>query len=527
MLEFDDLDKHEIEGDFDDLDSNIDSVQKSTDIDKSIKLEANIDDIRKILKFMARGYNIPPIIYNTIFKTAVRELEDKGKVVLVKRDPNVERGRIQGMFVKIIDGRTIELHPTVIGGFGADFDGDKMAIYAPMSNEAQTEVKEKMISATSNLKLNSTNFSLGNEMVIGIFTITYLESTGSYKKIQNIKDAMELHPSQRVEININGNKIQTTAGRVIFNSNLPRYVPFINEPMNKKKLNGLLSKLIIKNRTDYATTVDKLMKLGFKYATIYPSTVSLDMFEIPKEIEDLKIKLSKEKDPVNQSEIIAEMEKKLLVHLQKNQPDLYILIESGSIRGILPVRQIMVAKGLILDTMGNLLPPVTKSIQQGFSPENYFDAAMGSRKGTIDRALNTADGGYAYRKMIYVLGATTANIENADCGTKRYLTLKLTKNLFNRMSGRYVLDEKTNGLIPISEDMIGKIIKLRSPVYCKSKEICRTCYGDLIYQVKTKNIGIVSAQECLSLSEKIMKCNYGLINDLQNLQSMEDIWDNM
>ncbi len=165
----------------------------------------------------------------------------------------------------------------------------------------------------------------------------------------------------------------------------------------------------------------------------------------------------------------------------------------------------MVAKGLINDPMGNLLPPVTQSLNQGFSPMNYFDAAAGSRRGVIDRSLNTAHGGYAYRKMIYALGSTEADITNADCGTKRFAKIKITKDLFSRMQGRYVVGENHRSVIPISENMIGTVIKLRSPIFCKSRKICRTCYGDLLYQVKTSNVGIVSAQEVTSLSEKIMK----------------------
>ncbi len=253
--------------------------------------DANIDDIRKILKFIARGYKMPAIIQDTVFNAAVREIENKDRVVMIKRDPNVERGRIQGAYVKIIEGETIEIHPATVGGFGADFDGDTMAVYVPLSKEAQAEVRSKMISATSNMSLNSPNFGLGKEMLTGIFTMTYLENSGNIKKIQNIDEAIKLHVGQKVEITINGKTIQTTAGRVVFNTGLPKYVPFINEPMNSKKLTKLLSKIIVKDKIDYANTVDKLMKMGFKYATIYPQTISLDMLEIPKELEDLKRKL--------------------------------------------------------------------------------------------------------------------------------------------------------------------------------------------------------------------------------------------
>jgi hypothetical protein len=53
--------------------------------------------------------------------------------------------------------------------------------------------------------------------------------------------------------------------------------------------------------------------------------------------------------------------------------------------------------------------------------------------------------------------------------------------------------------------MVGKIVRLRSPIFCKTDSICRTCYGDLIKQVNTRNVGMIAAQEVASLSERIMK----------------------
>jgi hypothetical protein len=89
----------------------------------------NVDELRKLLKFFYRGYKVPKIISDTLWDTAVREVENKGRAVLVKRDPNVERDRISAMFVKIVDGGSIRMHPSSVRGFGADFDGDSTYSY--------------------------------------------------------------------------------------------------------------------------------------------------------------------------------------------------------------------------------------------------------------------------------------------------------------------------------------------------------------------------------------------------------------
>lgn len=93
------------------------------------KPRANIDELRKILSYMSKGYKVPKIVYDVIFDIAKREVEEKNKVVLIKRDPNVHKARIQAAYAKIIEGETININPTHVGGFGADFDGDSVFCY--------------------------------------------------------------------------------------------------------------------------------------------------------------------------------------------------------------------------------------------------------------------------------------------------------------------------------------------------------------------------------------------------------------
>lgn len=40
-----------------------------------------------------------------------------------------------------MDGRAIWLHPLVCKGFGADFDGNQIAVHVPLSLETQVEAR--------------------------------------------------------------------------------------------------------------------------------------------------------------------------------------------------------------------------------------------------------------------------------------------------------------------------------------------------------------------------------------------------
>lgn len=53
------------------------------------------------------------------------ELEVEERPVLLKRDPVLHRGSLQAFYPKLMDGKTIKIHPLVTGPFNADFDGDQ------------------------------------------------------------------------------------------------------------------------------------------------------------------------------------------------------------------------------------------------------------------------------------------------------------------------------------------------------------------------------------------------------------------
>jgi hypothetical protein len=78
----------------------------------------------------------------------------------------------------------------------------------------------------------------------------------------------------------------------------------------------------------------------------------------------------------------------------------------------------------------------------------------------------------------------------------------------------------------LTPDYIGKLVEVRSPIFCKSRQICRTCYGDLVYQIKSRNAGLLAAQACASLSEKIMKCSTGTVELESGIISLDELWKN-
>src|SRR5271163_3195031 len=66
--------------------------------------------------------------------------------VLLNRPPTLQRLGSQACEPILIEGKAIQLHPLVCTAFNVDFDGDKMAVHASLSLEAQLEARVLMMS---------------------------------------------------------------------------------------------------------------------------------------------------------------------------------------------------------------------------------------------------------------------------------------------------------------------------------------------------------------------------------------------
>jgi DNA-directed RNA polymerase subunit beta' len=102
------------------------------------------------------------------------ELAVQNRPVLLKRDPVLHKYNIQAFYPKLMEGNSIKIHPLLCAGFNADHDGDTMAAYLPVSEEARKEAIEKML-PSKNL-FSSTNYGImhapDQEAVMGLHYLT-------------------------------------------------------------------------------------------------------------------------------------------------------------------------------------------------------------------------------------------------------------------------------------------------------------------------------------------------------------------
>ncbi len=451
----------------------------------------------------------------------------KNKFVLLNRAPTLHRLGVQAFRPILIEGKAIQLHPLVCKGFNADFDGDQMAVHLPLSDAAQEEARTLMAANRNLLKPSDGNaiIYIAHEMVMGIYYMTFERYTEkSDKAFSSLDEATFAYEDglirlqTPIRISINGELLETTIGRALFNEVLPKGMDYINETFDNKKIEQLMTTIFGRFGEEAAAEVaDKVKNLGFHYATASGLSTGLEDYKIPEEKAQLlsggekrASDISRQFDEglINENErhrltietwrkVNDDMQDVLKEKFNEEDNSTTITVVSGARAKLSAVSQIAGMLGLRQDVYGNTIElPVKSNYKEGLSSVEYFIDARGSRKGLVDTALKTADSGYLTRRLVDV-AQDIFTIED-DCGDNSGLTISHTESeaigedFFARLVGRAVAkdikhDRKTivsAGTIITKADTenIAKAeidqVQLRSVLKCRSlRGICRACYG--------------------------------------------------
>ena len=453
--------------------------------------DLSVESLQRVIKAIKAGDKIPQKLHQIMYDAA--EIVMKERIVVLKRDPVLHDWGLRGMYPKLIpsDASTkvinIGLSTFHTGGFNADFDGDQMGVFHPLTKESQQEVKEKMTRISGSKNMRSISIELSKEMKTGIYVLTK-PTTSKESPIEPTPQILETATDPYIPVRYR-NKI-TTMGRAIFNNVFPADYPFIDQPVNGSMVNGLIPDLVEKYGEDKTKQiVSKLEKLAFKFVTIIAPSFDLRDLNMPPEIDQIKNKL-KTATPEEGFKLIDQGQEIMKKRLEGT--GVKDLIDSGASKGWGQPSQILMAKGVTADPKGRVLDPIASSFTDGLKPTEYFRASSGARKGMVDRALNTATTGYFTRKLVYLLNSVEADPMLKDCKTTRTIPIRLTKDLISRLSGRYIIKLGKPTLFKPENYKSGDVVELRTPIYCRSQKVCHTCYGNLLKRHKTPNIGVLA-----------------------------------
>ena len=291
--------------------------------------------------------------------------------------------------------------------------------------------------------------------------------------------------------------INIQLGRIWFNLLLPDDFYFVDKPVDKKELNKILIDLYEKYPANVISDTNTTMcyHIG-KMMSINPVTFSIDDLCVPDDIKEKK----KEKININTEaeDFATELTKLGKEHIDSFSDDSGIkqIINSGAKSSPSDFAVLMHGKGYVRDIEGNMRGPILNGQNDGYTVDEYYDSAAEARYALYVRAVGSQDPGVLARDVVYA--NSNVKVEIDDCKTKRYLEMLITETIFETIMGRYYLNEKTGEIDEVTDDLrkkfINKKIKLRSPLYCKGKSLCKVCYGKLSERLENKNVGVNAAQ---------------------------------
>jgi len=484
----------------------------------------------------------------------------RGKYVLLNRAPTLHRLGIQAFKPVLIEGNAIHLHPIVCGAFNADFDGDQMAVHLPLSEEAQKEAKEIMLSRLNLLK-PATGEPVAiptQDMVLGCYWMTRIEDglKGEGKIFSSPEEALlakhfgYVHLKARIKVRLNSDRwseeakdglVETSVGRLIFNEPLPKELGFINKTMNSKELRRLISSLIDKFGIDLtAEVLDKIKRMGFKYASDSGISWGMDDLKIPAEKKEWLKEAQKQVEFVHsqydEGLLTDEERKARVIEIWENVKgriaartkevldpagSVFNIFDSGARGSWIQLIQMSGMKGLVINPSGETIElPIKSSYKEGLNALEYFISTHGGRKGLADTALKTASAGYLTRRLVDVCQDVV--VRESDCGTKKGVYIyradeeDMGNSLASRIFGRTVLEkvvEPGDGKKVLAKKgvLIDKVtaqkiddagvdkVSVRSVIACESLSgVCQNCYGYDLGRNKLielgEAIGIVTAQ---------------------------------
>ena len=521
-------------------------------ISKLIKREI-VHNVRSASRYIETGADEVWDILDEIIEDAY---------VLLNRAPTLHRLGIQAFKPILIEGKALQIHPLVCSAFNADFDGDQMAVHVPLTKEARQEAADTMLASHNLLKPATGNpiVSPSHDIVWGAYYLTDKTEPQAGVRVKIFSDETQaifayeckqisLQETIKARVKIGAHHanrqagkteiLETTVGRIIFNSVLPDKLRFVNDIVLKKDLNELIKNCLYLYGEDRTVQlVDELKTLALTYITKsglswgmgdLPATSRRDKLVAEAEASVDEVQSQYEEGLLTASERYAKVvqlwteTKDKIAETIKQEVDkhgsVYTMINSGARGSWAQLTQIVGMKGLVTSPSGAIIElPVKGNFKKGFDVLEYFIATHGVRKGLSDTALRTANAGYLTRRLIDV--SQDIVITAPDCGTKTGITLthseseELGTTLAKRMVGRYLAADLTNEkgkiLVPsgtlVTEEVIKKIEKetiaqavMRSPLSCKlDRGICATCYGyDLSYNklvAMGTAVGIMAAQ---------------------------------
>jgi DNA-directed RNA polymerase subunit beta' len=261
-------------------------------------------------------------------------------------------------------------------------------------------------------------------------------------------------------------------------------------PLNKKNIKKLINKMWEAfDDESFKWKYTLIGYLGFILSTYKPANFSPETLILPDEFIERKKELLKKyeekiKNGVSKNEAVMWIDnefKKLtndvLNYWEKKGIDLPDIVKSGSRGSPDDIRKMLVAVGLSINSKGEINDIILNPQVEGLEQTQIFHYSSQAIQALYAKSTETAKPGYLARKLSTICEPVVLS-KIKDCGSKKYFNVDvLDESILEAIDGRIT---DSGHQIDASKDkhLIGKKVKLRSPLYCKAEDgICETCYN--------------------------------------------------
>ena len=319
---------------------------------------------------------------------------------------------------------------------------------------------------------------------------------------------------------------RTSAGRFLFNRlilsdpKIGSMVGYLNMDMGGDGLgvlDGKMTDLLLVDKitvAEFSEYMDKIQWLGFATTKFLAPSLTSDLIILPDKAKARKAELlekhAKEIAAAN-VDVIGAIEKEILEVAKGELTDLpdMAIYNSGS-RGSYAnnYKQTAVARGIVKSISNpDRLMVSMASLEEGIPKEDISVFADVLTGGSLSRAIGTKSGGYEAKKLSASFQGVKLGPKGSDCRTKHTVKVVLDGSNAKLLNKRYIMVSGKPVMLTAENrgQFMGKLVQLRSPMYCADKQYCNICSGNLYYEMGVENVGLITNIIGTSLTTLSMK----------------------
>jgi len=361
------------------------------------------------------------------------------------------------------------------------------------------------------------------DLLVDLFADTAKVVDGKAKTIPSrIKthDEFDLNPGEY----FNKEKVHTNAGLFIYNKliverRLSGVLGYVNTPLNKgavEKIEDKLSNALLNDEitvNDMVEYLDRTQWLAMQFHAVVSGSFTMNTLKPNTKVVNERKRLLKEnREKLQNGDVDAavKIEKQLLAVADKELAgdpglDLYKSGARGSFGN--NFKNISVMKGPVFNPVTGQFDIVESNFMEGINKEELPIYGNAIITGAYPKAIGTAVSGYFSKQIIAALQAVVLDKIGSDCGTKGYQKITIHPGSEKDFLYRFVIEGSK--LVELTDknisSYVGKEVKMRSPMYCIGKKLCRACAGRMYEKLEIDNIGLTAARVSSTLLNLSMK----------------------